>query len=41
VPYDVAFGLEDAERIAHVVAFGMLAGLAFDWKRLSWSEAMA
>jgi hypothetical protein len=39
VPYDVAFALEEAERIAHVVALGTLSGLIFDWNRLSWSDA--
>jgi len=36
VPYDVAFTLEAAERMAYVVAFGQLAGLTFDWQRLRW-----
>jgi hypothetical protein len=36
VPYDVAFGLDEAERMAHVVIFGELSGLKFDWKRFSW-----
>jgi hypothetical protein len=38
VPYDIAFGLDDAERMAHVVTFGRLDGLLFDWKRLRWTE---
>jgi hypothetical protein len=39
VPYDIAFGLDDAERMAHVVTFGRLDGYLFDWKKLRWSEA--
>jgi hypothetical protein len=38
VPYDVAFGLDDAARMAYTVVFGMLDGLNFDWKRLRWLE---
>jgi len=38
VPYDVSFALDDAERIAYVVALGTLDGLSFDWKRLAWSN---
>jgi hypothetical protein len=38
VPYDVAFALDDAERVAFVVALGELDGLAFDWRRLTWHE---
>lgn len=38
VPYDVAFGLEAAERMAYVVVVGTLAGLKFDWQSLQWSD---
>ena len=38
VPYEVAFGLDEAERIAHVVVFGTMAGLSFDWQSLRWNE---
>jgi hypothetical protein len=38
VPYEVAFGFDEAERIAHVVAFGTMAGLNFDWQTLRWNE---
>jgi len=36
VPHEVAFGLDEAERIAYIVSFGTLAGKSFDWQRLSW-----
>ncbi len=38
VPFEVAFGLDDAERIAFVVTMGQLGGLAFDWRRLQWKD---
>jgi len=38
VPYDVAFSLDDAERIGYLIIFGMLDGLNFDWKRLKWED---
>jgi hypothetical protein len=41
VPYEVAFALDEAERMAHVVVFGSLDGHAFDWRRLRWFEAPA
>jgi len=37
VPYNVAFELDDDERMAYVVAFGVLDGLTFDWAKLKWS----
>jgi hypothetical protein len=39
VPYDVAFGLDEAERIAYVVVLASLGGLKFDWRRLRWDES--
>jgi len=38
VPYEFAFGLDDAERMAYVVTLGTLEGLHFDWRRLCWDE---
>jgi hypothetical protein len=38
VPYELAFGLDDAERMAHVVTLGSLDGQTFDWRRLRWAE---
>jgi hypothetical protein len=38
VPYDVACRLDDDERMAYVVIFGQLDGLAFDWRRLGWVD---
>jgi hypothetical protein len=29
--------MDDDERMAHVVAFGVLEGLTFDWKKLKWN----
>jgi hypothetical protein len=39
VPYDVAFGLDDVQRMAYVVVLGQLDGLVFDWRRMSWHDA--
>jgi hypothetical protein len=36
VPYDVAFNLDEVERMAYVVVLGELSGLMFDWKQLRW-----
>jgi hypothetical protein len=36
VPHEVAFGLDEAERIAYIVCFGTLAGMNFDWQRRRW-----
>jgi hypothetical protein len=38
VPYDIAFGLGEAERIAYVVKFGNLDGQEFDWKAVRWID---
>jgi hypothetical protein len=38
VPYDVAFNLDTTERLAHVVIFGELSGLTYDWKRMRWEQ---
>jgi hypothetical protein len=38
VPYDVAFGLDHAERMAYVVVFGTLEGNRFDWQHMRWNE---
>jgi hypothetical protein len=40
VPYDVAFGLDEAERLAFIVVFGQIDGLKFDWKRLRWEDVL-
>jgi hypothetical protein len=36
VPYEIAFQLDEAARLAHVVVLGQLDGLIFDWRRLGW-----
>lgn len=36
VPFEVALALDEAERIAFVVACGELDGLDFDWKTMTW-----
>lgn len=36
VPYDVAFEMSDAERLAHVVVLGEFEGNKFDWRRVRW-----
>jgi hypothetical protein len=38
VPFEVAFGLDEATRIGFVVAYGTLDGLSFDWARMTWVE---
>lgn len=38
VPFDVAFSLSPAERLAFTVIFGTLAGRRFDWSRLAWED---
>jgi hypothetical protein len=38
VPYDVAFELDEPERIAYVVSFGLLDGLSFDWQKMRWDN---
>jgi hypothetical protein len=38
VPYDVAFELDEAERLAYVVVLGTLSGLSFDWQRFRWRD---
>jgi hypothetical protein len=36
VPYDVAFQMDHAERMAHCVVFGELEGNEYDWTALRW-----
>jgi hypothetical protein len=36
VPFDVAFSLPVEERLAFIVALGILDGLVFDWGALRW-----
>ncbi len=38
VPYDVAFSLGSAEKLAHCVALGEDAYNTFDWNSMSWIE---
>jgi hypothetical protein len=38
VPFDVAFLLPPAERLAFIVALGELDGRVFDWRDLIWTE---
>jgi hypothetical protein len=39
VPFDVAFALDDTERLAFVVALGELDGGSFDFAALRWKGA--
>jgi hypothetical protein len=39
VPFDVAFGLGERERLAWIVALGELDGRVFDWKSMSWQDS--
>jgi hypothetical protein len=36
VPFDVAFSLDEDERLAFVVILGTLEGGIFDWQNLQW-----
>lgn len=38
VPFDLAFSLDCAERLAFIVIMGTLDGQAFDWTKLCWAE---
>lgn len=38
VPYDVAFSLPPALRLAYAIAFGQFEGGKFDWGRMQWEE---
>jgi hypothetical protein len=38
VPYDVVFGLDDAERLAFLAIFGDFEGFSFDWKTMRWKS---
>jgi hypothetical protein len=38
VPFDVVFGLDEAERIAYLVIFASFDGLIFDWKIMGWNN---
>ena len=38
MPFDVAFSLGAAERLAFVVALGRLDGGEFDFARMAWKE---
>ncbi len=38
MPFDVAFSLDETERLAWVVALGTLDGRAFDWRALAWVD---
>ncbi len=36
VPYDVAFSLTPAQRLAYAVILGQFKGRNFDWSRMAW-----
>jgi len=38
VPFDVAFSLDETDRLAFIVALGTLAGRDFDWATQSWKD---
>jgi hypothetical protein len=38
VPFDIAFALDETERLAFIVALGTLAGREFDWAAMQWKE---
>ena len=38
VPYDVAFSLDDADLLAHVIVLGEFEGLEWSWSSMQWVE---
>jgi hypothetical protein len=38
LPFDVALGLEDHERIGLIVMLGEIKGGTFDWDRMNWKD---
>jgi len=38
VPFDVAFSLDDDERLAYVVIIGTLKGLRYNWAARRWED---
>ncbi|MGE4482010.1 hypothetical protein [Acidocella sp.] len=38
VPYEVAFNMDEAERLAFIVTMGTLEGRVFDWATLCWMD---
>ncbi|WP_211248665.1 hypothetical protein [Acidocella facilis] len=41
VPFEIAFGLDEAERLAFIVTMGTLEGHRFDWTALRWRDEEA
>lgn len=39
MPFDVALGLDAAERMAYLVIFCSFEGVIFDWKAMRWNES--
>lgn len=37
VPYDVAFSLNEIDRLAHMILLGSFEGNEWDWNRMMWS----
>lgn len=40
MPFDVAFSLDEEERLAFVVAIGTLDGREFEWSSLTWKDSV-
>jgi hypothetical protein len=38
IPFDVAFAMDDAERLAACVAFGELNGGVWSWDSMRWQD---
>jgi len=38
VPYDVAFGMNDEMRVAHVIVLGEYEGNDWDYNAMRWKE---
>jgi len=38
IPFDVAFSLGPAEKLAYCVAMGEIEGSTFNWETMAWME---
>lgn len=38
MPYDVAFSLDETERLAYCIVFGQFEGMQWDWGSMAFKE---
>ena len=38
VPYDVAFSLNDTDKLAYTIIMGQFEGNEWDWSRMHWVD---